>query len=194
MNNRQLQAQATKDHIMRIAKDLSKEYSYDELNIDLICKKAGVSTGAFYHHFKSKQGLIIEGYGECDNFFKENIIGKLKSQDPIERLLEYIDYQMDYAICNGIDLMTQVYKFQITEGADFFLQSSRGLPQGLQSLVEAAQNLGIITMSQSAESISSELLLISRGVIYNWCQNKGSYELKPYCKRIITNHLHFFKV
>lgn len=194
MNNRQLQAKMTKEHIMKTVKNLSKKYSYDELSIDLICKKAGVSTGAFYHHFKSKQGLIIEGYGECDNFFKENIIGKLKTQDPIERLLEYIDYQMDYAIYNGIDLMIEVYKSQITEGADFFLQCSRGLPQGLQSLIEAAQELGVIIKSQSAESISSELLLISRGVIYNWCQNKGSYELKPYCKKIITNHIHCFKV
>ncbi|MBU3227385.1 TetR/AcrR family transcriptional regulator [Clostridium algidicarnis] len=76
---------------MKVAKDLSKKYSYDELSIDLICKKAEVSTGAFYHHFKSKQGLIIEGYREYDNFFKENITSKLKSQDPIERLVELIN-------------------------------------------------------------------------------------------------------
>lgn len=177
---------------MKTAKELIKNYSYDKLSIDLICEKAGVSTGAFYHHFKSKQGLIIEGYGECDNFFKENIIGKLKSIDPIERILEYIDYQMEYAIYIGIELMTEVYKTQITEGTNFFLQSSRGLPQGLQSLVCEAQELGVITNSQSAESIASELLLISRGVIYNWCQYKGAYELKIYCQKIITNHIQCF--
>ncbi|MGH4123895.1 MAG: TetR/AcrR family transcriptional regulator [Clostridium sp.] len=194
MNNRQLQAKATKEHIMGIAKILSQKYSYDELSVDLICKKAGVSTGAFYHHFKSKQGLIIEGYGECDNFFRENIIGKLESKDPLERILEYIDCQMKYAIEIGIDLMIEVYKTQITEGSNFFLQSSRGLPQGLQALVEEAQEIGIITKSQSSESIASELLLIARGVIYNWCQNNGVYELRPYCHNIIINHIHCFKV
>jgi TetR/AcrR family fatty acid metabolism transcriptional regulator len=194
LNNRQLQAKTTKEDIMRIAKELIKEYSYDGLSIDLICKKAGVSTGAFYHHFKSKQGLIIEGYGECDNFFRENIMVKLESKDPIERILEYIDYQMKYATDIGIDLMIEVYKTQITEGTDFFLQSSRGLPQGLNTLVEEAQEIGVITKSQSSESIASELLLIARGVIYNWCQNNGSYELRPYCHNIITNHIQCFRL
>jgi TetR/AcrR family fatty acid metabolism transcriptional regulator len=194
LNIRQLQAKTTKEHIMKTVKDLSEKYSYEELRIDLICKKAGVSTGAFYHHFKSKQGLIIEGYGECDNFFKENIIGKLKSEDPIERILEYIDCQMKYANDIGIGLMIEVYKTQITEGNCFFLQASRDLPQGLQSLVLDAQEIGVITKSQSSESIASELLLIARGVIYNWCQNNGTYELRPYCQNIITNHIQCFKM
>lgn len=192
LTNRKLQAKATKDRIMKTVKELSKTYSYDELSIDLICKKAGVSTGAFYHHFKSKQGLIIQGYGECDNFFRENITGKLKAKDAIERILEYIDHQMEYAIYIGIDLMIEVYKAQITEGTDFFLQSSRGLPQGLKALVEEAQELQVITKSQSSESIASELLLISRGVIYNWCQNNGNYELRPYCQKIMVNHIKCF--
>ena len=194
LNSRQLQAKTTKEYIMKIVKELIETYSYDELSVDLICKTAGVSTGAFYHHFKSKQGLVIEGYGECDNFFRENIIGKLKSKDPIERILEYIDCQMKYATNIGIDLMIEVYKTQITEGTDYFLQSSRGLPKGLQTLVEQAQETGVITKSQSSENIASELLLISRGVIYNWCQNNGAYELRSYCQNIITNHLQCFKL
>lgn len=193
LTSRQLQAIATKEHIMNTAKELNKTYTYDELNIELICKEAGVSVGAFYHHFKSKQDLIVAGYGECDNFFRENIIGKLNSINGIDRILEYIDYQMKYAIEVGIDLMTEVYKAQITDGVDFFLQSSRGLPQGLLELVEEAQESGVIKKSQNAESITSELLLISRGVIYNWCQNKGKYELREYCRRIITNHIQCFK-
>lgn len=194
MNTRQLQAKTTKDHIMKTAKELIQKYGYDQLSVDLICKNAGVSTGAFYHHFKSKQGLIIEGYGECDNFFRENIIGKLKSKDPIERILEYIDYQMEYAIYIGIDLMKEVYKNQITEGTDLFLKYSHNLPKGLQVLIEQAQEVGLITKSQSAKSIESEILLISRGVVYNWCQNNGAYELIPYCQKIITNHIQCFKV
>ena len=194
LNARQLQGKATKSKIMDTAKELNKTYSYEDLNIELICKEAGVSVGAFYHHFKGKQDLIVAGYGECDNFFKDNIIGKLKSEDRINRILEYIDYQMKYAIEVGIDLMTEVYKAQITDGVDFFLQSSRGLPQGLLKLVEEAQENGDIKKVQDAESITSELLLISRGVIYNWCQNKGNYELRAYCRRIITNHIEYFRI
>jgi hypothetical protein len=100
---------------------------------------------------------------------------------------------MQYAIDVGIDLMIEVYKAQITEGVDFFLKSSRGLPEGLLQLVSQAQEKGAITKSQEAESITAEILIISRGVIYNWCQNKGSYDLRSYCQKIITNHLECFK-
>ncbi len=193
LTSRQLQAKATKDHIMKTAKRLSKDYTYDELSVETICTEAGVSIGSFYHHFKSKQDLIVEGYGECDNFFKENIIGKLKSEDEFGRILEYIDYQMLYAIDVGIDLMIELYRAQITEGVDFFLKSDRGLPQGLLQLVIQAQDKGLITKSEDAEDITSELLMISRGVIYNWCQNKGSYELRNYCRKIITNYLEAYK-
>jgi AcrR family transcriptional regulator len=183
----------TKERIMETARELCKKYTYDKLSVDLICKESGVSIGAFYHHFKSKQGLIIEGYGECDNFFKENIIGKLKSKNSVERILEYIDYQMEYALDIGIDLMKEVYKTQITEGARFFLQSSRSLPHGLQNLVKEAQEKGNITKDESYEDITSELLLLARGVIYNWCQNNGSYELRPYCHKVISNHIQCYK-
>ncbi|MCT4687101.1 TetR/AcrR family transcriptional regulator [Vallitalea sp.] len=193
MNKRQLQAIETKERIMKTAKELCKKYTYDKLSVDLICKEAGVSVGAFYHHFKSKHGLIIEGYWECDKFFQEKIIGKLRSKDPIERILEYIDYQMEYALNIGIDLMTEVYKTQITEGTSFFLKSSRSLPHGLQNLVKEAQQKGAITKGDSIENITCELLLLSRGVIYNWCQNNGSYDLRLYCHKVISNHMQCFK-
>ena len=177
---------------MSAARELMKTCTYEQLNIDAICKKAGVSTGAFYHHFKSKQGLIIVGYEQCDRYFNEYVIKNLQKRDPIERIVEYIDYQMVYALEIGIDFMIQLYKAQITDGASFFLQSTRGLPNGLRILVEEAQKSGLLVKTQSAEEIASELLLVSRGVIYNWCQNEGNYELRSFCNKIITHHLNGF--
>lgn len=194
MTNRQLQAQNTKGHIMKIARELIERDTYDGVRIDTICSTAGVSVGAFYHHFKSKQGIIIAGYEECDDYFRENVLGLLTALDPVERIAEYIDFQMDYAVSVGIGLMIEVYKAQITDGNDFFLQNTRGLPQGLCTVVEEAQKAGAITKEQTAGSITSELLVISRGVIYNWCQNKGNYDLKSYCRRIIAAHLKSYKL
>jgi Transcriptional regulator len=192
MTNRQLQAQNTKERILKTAYELIEKNSYEKTSIKEICKAAKVSVGAFYHHFQSKQGIIIAGYEECDIYFKENVFGMLTSQDPVARIAEYIDFQMDYAVSTGIDLMIELYKAQITDGAEFFLQTSRGLPQGLYTIVEAAQQAGAITKEQSVGSITSELLLISRGVIYNWCQNKGNYDLRAYCHKIITAHLYSY--
>lgn len=179
---------------MKTARELIEKETYARITVDSICKECNVSIGAFYHHFKSKQGVIIAGYEECDVFFREEVTKALKSTNPIDRIIEYIGCQMDYATSVGAGLVIEVYKAQITDGNDFFLDASRDLPRGLCAIIEEAQNAGAITMEQSASSLTSELLLISRGVIYNWCQNRGNYDLKSYCSQIITAHLKYYTI
>ncbi len=118
MNSRQQQAKETKEHIMAVALKLIEIYTYDKLSINKICSKANVSTGAFYHYFKSKQELIVEGYKNCDDYFSEHILKDLKGKNYVEKIVEYISCQMKYANKLGIDLMLQLYKTQITDATE----------------------------------------------------------------------------
>lgn len=54
----------TKQKLMQVATDLIWESNYDKVGIAEICKQAGVTKGAFYHHFKSKADLFSSA---CDN-------------------------------------------------------------------------------------------------------------------------------
>ena len=192
MTQRQQQAMETKEHIMSVALNLLKDYPYDKLSLHKICTEAKVSTGAFYHHFKGKQDLIVEGYKNCDEYFSEHILNELVGDTYTDRIKEYLICQMKYAQNVGIDIMIQLYKAQITEANDYFLQIERGLPDGLNKLICNAQKNNEIRNDISSEDITSELLLISRGIIYNWCQNKGEYNLEKKCESIISNHLEAF--
>ena len=60
--NRQRQAIATKHKIFSCAVSLFAEKSYENVTVQDICDKAEVSVGAFYHHFKSKENILDEGY------------------------------------------------------------------------------------------------------------------------------------
>ena len=51
--SRQLQAEQTKAHLLEVALRLVREQGFDNVKIGDICKEAGVSTGAFYHHLTS---------------------------------------------------------------------------------------------------------------------------------------------
>src|SRR5688572_10675463 len=48
----------TKLKLMQTATELIWESNYDNVGIADICKKAGVTKGAFYHHFTSKADLF----------------------------------------------------------------------------------------------------------------------------------------
>ncbi|MCJ7513519.1 MAG: TetR/AcrR family transcriptional regulator [Anaerolineales bacterium] len=52
--------QETHQHILIVAQKLFAAGGYDATGVAEICLQAGVSKGAFYHHFASKHALFLE--------------------------------------------------------------------------------------------------------------------------------------
>ena len=56
----QQRSEETRNHILDAATQLFSKYGYDATGVAEICQAAGVSKGAFYHHFPSKQAIFME--------------------------------------------------------------------------------------------------------------------------------------
>jgi AcrR family transcriptional regulator len=52
------QSLETRARILEVSRDLFAEHGYQGAGVALICETAGVSKGAFYHHFESKQAVL----------------------------------------------------------------------------------------------------------------------------------------
>ena len=55
----QQRSEETRTRIMESAIKLFSNRGYNKASVDDICGEAGISKGAFYHHFKSKQELFL---------------------------------------------------------------------------------------------------------------------------------------
>ena len=55
----QQRSEETRDHILVSAADLFSKRGYDATGVAEICQAAGVSKGAFYHHFSSKHIVFL---------------------------------------------------------------------------------------------------------------------------------------
>jgi TetR/AcrR family transcriptional repressor of nem operon len=70
---------------------------YAATSIDDLCKAAGVTKGAFFHHFASKEALAVAGAQQW-TARAEQLIFTLppwtRLEDPLERLLAHIDFRM----------------------------------------------------------------------------------------------------
>jgi AcrR family transcriptional regulator len=55
----QQRGEETRAQIIKSAVKLFSNHGYTAASVDVICKDAGVSKGAFYHHFESKQVLFL---------------------------------------------------------------------------------------------------------------------------------------
>jgi TetR/AcrR family transcriptional repressor of nem operon len=72
-----------------------RKQGYAATSVDELCKKAGVTKGAFFHHFESKDALAVA----AANHWSETT-GALFAQapyhapeDPLDRVLAYIDFR-----------------------------------------------------------------------------------------------------
>jgi AcrR family transcriptional regulator len=57
MQNRSVE---TRNHLIEVASQLFSKSGYDATGVAEICQVAGVSKGAFYHHFPTKQAVFME--------------------------------------------------------------------------------------------------------------------------------------
>ena len=56
----QQRGEETRSHILDVAGEMFARRGYDATSVADICDGAGVTKGAFYHHFESKQAVFLE--------------------------------------------------------------------------------------------------------------------------------------
>lgn len=60
MNEKKIKGNKTKKKIIEEAEILFTENGYDTTSVQDICEKVGISKGAFFHHFPTKEFLFLE--------------------------------------------------------------------------------------------------------------------------------------
>lgn len=75
----------TKKHILKITFSLFLKKNFKEVTMKEIVEKTGLSKGAFYHYFESKEQL----FGEVINFFFSSMVKGNIERERAETLREY---------------------------------------------------------------------------------------------------------
>ena len=74
---------------------LIRAQGYASTSVDELCVKAGVSKGAFFHHFRSKEALAVAAanhWAEVTRAFFETAPYH-QHNDPLARVLGYLDFR-----------------------------------------------------------------------------------------------------
>jgi TetR/AcrR family transcriptional regulator, transcriptional repressor for nem operon len=98
MNDRRPNKQqvgAARQKLLDAALSLVRKKGYASTTVDEICDEAGVTKGAFFHHFKHKEALGIAAadyWSEMTGAFFE-AAPYHKHKDPLDRVLGYLDFR-----------------------------------------------------------------------------------------------------
>jgi TetR/AcrR family transcriptional regulator, transcriptional repressor for nem operon len=86
-----------KARLIEAAMMIVRQKGYAATSVDDLCKAAGVTKGAFFHHFASKEALAVAG-AEQWTARAEQLIFTLpdwtRIEDPLDRLLAHIDFRL----------------------------------------------------------------------------------------------------
>lgn len=196
MNKRTQQATETKKRIINSAKELFVEKGYYNVTVEDIIKKANSSKGGFYTHFKTKEELIINMIPMVDQAYKDFLHSNKEYESILDKISSFINYVLELMEKDvGVEFMSAIYSSQIKDMSmrRFLIESDRVYYHVFGGLIEEAQRKGEITKDLSTEEIISILTTCIRGVIYDWCLKKGSFELVTYGNNLIRMMLNQIK-
>ena len=112
----QQRSEETKTRILESAIKMFSSLGYNKASVDEICREAGISKGAFYHHFESKQSLFLA-----------LLDGWLKTIDTA------IEESRDKTAPETFMLMTQAFPY-------LFKTAGEGLPMFLEFWLQASRD------------------------------------------------------
>ncbi|MEP3436775.1 MAG: TetR/AcrR family transcriptional regulator [Hoeflea sp.] len=157
--------------LLEAARDIIRQKGFAATTVDDLCQSAGVTKGAFFHHFKSKEALGIA----AAEFWTETT-GALfagapyhEQDDPLNRVLAYLDFRR--AIIGGetweytclVGTMTQEVHQQAPAIRDACADSMFSHAATLEADISAAiQTRGIVT-DWTAENLARHTQAVLQG-------------------------------
>lgn len=173
LNKRKLQAQNTYEKIYNAAMTMVEKKGFDNITVEDICKKAGVSVGSFYNYFKSKQDILNETFKIADNYFKNKVANDLPGRNLKEKIVRYFAHYAEFCANHELNQLKQIYSTSNTN----FIKKGRYMQAVLMDILEEGKKSGELQTDMEIDEIVDYLFIALRGVIFDWCLHNGEYDL-----------------
>ena len=178
---RQEQAQETKNRIYNSAIELMERDGFENMTIADISEKAGVSVGAFYHYFDSKNDILAEIFNRADEYFSTQVVGSLSKASISDQIVEYFDHYAKFNVDCGVETTQQIFNPKIK----FFIEEGRPMLEMLENLIHKGQEKNDIRGDTDPKELVSYLLCMARGVVFDWSLYDGNYDLEARMHKFI---------
>ncbi len=89
--------ESAKSKLIDAARGVIRRQGYAGTSVDDLCDAAGVTKGAFFHYFASKEALAVAGAEQWTTRAQELIFTLppwTRIKDPLERLIAHIDFRL----------------------------------------------------------------------------------------------------
>lgn len=192
-----VRSERTQKALYDAASTLMHDYGYDYLTVQNICKLAGVTTGAFYHHFRSKDDILCLFLNKGYEAFIENRNVCLP-EDPLARLTELCVLYAAHNESNGVEFVSNYYstknKSLNTIGLspeDMYVSSNY---RARYDSLMAAREAGQIPADTDCVSLNEDICSLTKGIIFDWCLSNGGFDLTRRIRRMVDRFMSTYRI
>lgn len=195
-DKRKVQGAETKRKLYEIAEKLFTEHDFATVNVEDITDAAGITKGAFYVHFESKDALIallIADYAARADTDYKAFLDTLPSAMPASEVLLTLSEKIADTLLNtiGCENMKKVYQILLagSAGTEAVKGYNREIYTLFNSVLEKGIQSGEFKSSLSPETLSRHFVMAIRGISYEWCIRYPNFNLKEqvaaHCRLLI---------
>ncbi len=176
---RQVHAGATRQAILDAAAGLMREKGFHDLTVRDICAAAGVTTGAFYHHFSSKEDLLTQGFSSLDGYL-EKAMAPYAAEGPLAQLEVLLRSYARYMEEMGWQNMALYYSRRLSHpAAGTALAPGRFTLRAMLDCFRALAEQGELSPRYDPAWTAEFCFRHFRGVVIDWILHQGGYPLWP---------------
>ena len=175
---RREQAERTVEAILQSALELSRERSFDQVSVRDICKAAGITTGAFYHHFKSKEELLLRGFAPLDKYMEQAVAAHME-EPPAQRLRSILSIYAHFIETQGWELVSRYYQRRLASPDVPPMDPTRFTHRAMLECLRQAGREGLLQNAQTPEWLAEFFFRHFRGTVIDWVIHRGGYPLWP---------------
>lgn len=188
-NKKKIQGAETKKKLFEIAKELFAEHDYNDVSVEDITDAAGITKGAFYVHFESKDALIAviiaEYTARIDMDYKAFLEMLPDDMPTSEVLFALTDKIADVLIDSiGYENMKKVYQMLLvgTVDTEAIKGHSRELYTLFYNILKQGFERGEFQSTIPVDVLSRHFVMAIRGISYEWCIRYPDFDLKEQAK------------
>lgn len=199
-DKRKVQGAETKRKLVEIADRLFRERSYSDVSVEDITHEAGITKGAFYVHFESKDALIAlliaEHAARTDTDYKAFLEELPPDMLASAKLLALTQKTADVLVDDiGCDNIKKIYQILLagTVDTEAVKSDSRALYLMFHGILEQGIRKGEFQSALPVEVLSRHFIMAIRGICTGWCIQYPDVDLKAhaleYCGMLIQGLL-----
>ena len=184
-NRKKQQGAETKRKIIKSADSLFREYGFENVSVNSIVKRAGISKGDFYVHFDSKDALtavLIAEYVKRADLSYEKFIETFPDNTETAVILLALVGKIADVITDrvGYDLIRLAYRIQIDRNisTEMLLSYGRDIYGIFSRLIQRGNRQDEFKPELDPEATAEQFVTVLRGFTYEWCIRYPDFNLK----------------